>query len=159
MNATPARMAEVIDEVISVHASRPGALLPMLHAIQDALGYIPEEAVPKLAKALNQSRAEVHGVITYYPHFRQTPPPRHVVHVCRAEACQSVGANALIKEIGATLRCGLHERSADNAVELEPVYCLGQCAVGPTVMVDGELHARMTPERFKQIAATLEGVK
>lgn len=159
MDGTPTRIAEVIDEVLSVHANQPGALLPMLHAIQDALGYIPSEAVQRLAKALNQSRAEIHGVITYYPHFRQTPPPRHIVHVCRAEACQSVGANELIKEVSKTLCCGLHEATPDNAVGLEPVYCLGQCAVGPAVMVDGELYARMTPERFRELAAAMEGGK
>ena len=159
MDDTPARIAEVIEEVLAAHAQRPGALLPMLHAIQDSLGYIPAEAVPRLASALNQSRAEIHGVITYYPHFRQTRPARHIVQVCRAEACQAVGANDLIKEIGKTLRCGLHESSPDNAVALEPVYCLGQCAVGPAVMVDGQLHARMTPERFQQLASTMEGGK
>jgi formate dehydrogenase subunit gamma len=150
---------EVLDEVLAAHAGRPGALLPILHDLQDRLGHIPADAVPRLATALNLSRAEVHGVITYYPHFRQHPPARHVVQVCRAEACQAVGANRLAEDISAMLGCAMHGTTADNAVALEPVYCLGQCAVGPAVMVDDKLHARMTPEWFKRIALGLRGAE
>lgn len=138
-----------VARVIEAHRARPGALLPMLHNIQDALGYIPPEAVPPIAQALNLSRAEVHGVISYYAHFRQTPPGRHVVRVCCAEACQAVGGEALAEHARARL--------AGSEVTLEPVYCLGLCACGPSVQVDETtLHARVTPEKFDALIDELE---
>ena len=142
---SPATVARIIEQ----HRARPGALLPMLHAIQDALGCIPPEAVPPIATALNLSRAEVHGVISYYAHFRQEPPGRHVVRVCCAEACQAVGGEALAEHA--------RERLAGTNVTLEPVYCLGLCACGPSVQVDeATLHARVTPEKFDALVAALE---
>ena len=138
-----------VARVIEAHRARPGALLPMLHEIQDALGCIPPEAVPPIAQALNLSRAEVHGVISYYAHFRQTPPGRHVVRVCCAEACQAVGGEALAEHARARL--------AGSDVTLEPVYCLGLCACGPSVQVDETtLHAQVTPEKFDALIAALE---
>ncbi len=140
-----ATVARIIEE----QRARPGALLPILHEIQDALGYIPPEAVPPIAQALNLSRAEVHGVISYYAHFRQTPPGRHVVRVCCAEACQAVGGEALAEHARARL--------AGSEVTLEPVYCLGLCACGPSVQVDETtLHAQVTPEKFDALIAELE---
>jgi formate dehydrogenase subunit gamma len=138
----------IVARVIEAQLARPGALLPILHEIQDALGHIPPESVPPIAKALNLSRAEVHGVISYYAHFRQEPPGRHVVRVCCAEACQAVGGEALAEHARARL--------AGSDITLEPVYCLGLCACGPSVQVDETtLHARVTPENFDALIAAL----
>lgn len=146
----------IIERILAAKQSLPGALLPILHDIQGALGYIPPDAVPSIAGALNLSRAEVHGVITYYHYFRQTPPGRHVVRVCRAEACQSVGCEALATHVQSALACEFHATSADGDVTLEAVYCLGHCAVGPNIQIDETtLHARMTPEKFDRLLAEL----
>ena len=145
-SALGAHAREAVEHAIAVHARRPGPLIELLHAVQDMLGHIPEAAVPRMADALNLSRAEVHGVISYYPHFRSTPAGRHVLQVCRAEACQSRGADALLAHAGQALGCTLHGHgtSADGAVTLEPVYCLGLCASSPAVMLDGQPHAHVT---------------
>jgi formate dehydrogenase subunit gamma len=142
------RLAAVARSIEQCRA-RPGALLQILHGIQDELGCIPPEAVPLIAQALNLSRAEVHGVISYYAHFRQEPPGRHVVRVCCAEACQAVGGAALAEHARARL--------AGSDITLEPVYCLGLCACGPSVQVDETtLHAQITPEKFDALIAALE---
>lgn len=129
-----------------------GALLPALHAIQDELGYIPDAAVARLADALNLSRAEVHGTISFYHDFRTSPPGRHVLRVCRAEACQAMGADALVARAKAALGCGFHETGRGD-VTLEEVFCLGNCACAPSVMIDGRLHGRVTAARFDELAA------
>jgi len=144
-----------LQSLVDRHAHLPGALLPMLHAIQDEFGHVPEQAVPVIAKGLNLSRAEVHGVITFYHHFRSHAPGRHVVQVCRAEACQSVGAVALEAHAKKCLGIDFHETTADGAVTLEAVYCLGNCAVGPSLRVDDDIVGRVTPERFDEIVAEL----
>lgn len=144
-----------IGEIAAAHRDVPGALLPLLHAIQDELAYIPNEATPVIAAALNLSRAEVHGAISFYPHFRTAPPGRHVVQVCRAEACQSVGAAALEAHAKRQLGCDYHQTSADGAATLEPVYCLGNCACGPSVRVDDEIIGRVDAERFDELLAAL----
>jgi formate dehydrogenase subunit gamma len=136
----------VLREVLARRAREPGALLPILHEVQDALGNVPADAVPVIAEALNLSRAEVHGVVTYYHHFRAEPAARHLLQVCRAEACQSMGAEALLAHAGLRLGCAAHGRSKDGHFTLEPVYCLGLCASSPALMLDGEPHARMTPQ-------------
>lgn len=139
----------LIASLIADHGGQDGALLPVLHAIQDRLGHVPPEAVPDIAGALNLSRAEVHGVLSYYHHFRQAPPPRQVIHLCRAEACQARGGEALAAHAEARLR--------DSGVALEPVYCLGLCASGPAMLVGtATLHARLTPEKFDALVAGLE---
>lgn len=139
----------IVAHIIEQHRVRPGALLPMLHAMQDALGCIPPEAVPPIAQALNLSRAEVHGVISYYHHFRQESPGRNVIRVCCAEACQAVGGEALAEHA--------RERLAGSGITLEPVYCLGLCACGPSVQVDETtLHARVTLEKLDALIAALE---
>jgi len=145
------------------HAGQPGALLPILHDVQDALGHVPREAVPAIAEGLNLSRAEVHGVVTYYHHFRSEPPGRHVLQVCRAEACQSMGADALFAHAQARLGCAPHgahgehaSTSADGRFTLAPVYCLGLCAISPAVVVDGQLHARVDAARFDRLVEALE---
>ncbi len=149
-----------LNTILSNHRSRPGALLPILHDIQDAFGHVPEQAVPLIAKELNLSRAEVHGVLSFYHHFRQQPAGRHVVRVCRAEACQAVGAEALLAHAQAHLDCALHETTADGSITLEPVYCLGQCAVGPALLVDDEeLHGRMNAAGFNALVEMLRGGK
>lgn len=148
---------DTVTSVITHHQAQPGALLPMLHGIQDAVGYIPPDAVPLIAEALNLSRAEVHGVITYYPHFRQQPAGRHIVRLCRAEACQAVGAEALAAHAAAVLGCNFHETTPDGRFTLEPVYCLGQCACGPSMMIDGDVHARVTTPRFDKLLQAKRG--
>jgi formate dehydrogenase subunit gamma len=139
--------------LLAEHASQPGALLPLLHAVQELRGYIPTEAVPPIARALNLSRAEVHGVITYYHFFRSTPPGKHVVQVCRAESCQACGSEALLALAEKTLGCVSHSTREDGQVSLEPVYCLGLCSSSPAVQIDERLHARVTPERLAQLLA------
>jgi formate dehydrogenase subunit gamma len=143
--------------IIADHTALPGAMLPILHAIQHACGHIPADAVPLIADALNLSRAEVHGVISYYPHFRRQPAGRHRVRLCRAEACQSVGAEALAAHATGTLGCDFHETTQDGAFTLEPVYCLGQCACGPALMIDDEVHARVSAASFDALMAARRG--
>jgi formate dehydrogenase subunit gamma len=140
-----------VDKAFDAVGNIDGALLPVLHEIQARCGYIPAEAVPLVADRLNLTRAEVHGVITYYHHFRQQPAGKVVVQVCRAEACQAVGAEQLAEHVVKSLGCDFHETSKDGAVTLEPVYCLGQCACGPSIMVGDDVHARVTPERFDKL--------
>lgn len=149
------------DTVLAITArlrDKPGALLPILHAIQDTLGYVPDAAVPLIAGELNLSRAEVHGTISFYHHFRTTPPGRHTVHICRAEACQAMGASRLVAHAKASLGVDFHETTADGAVSLEAVYCLGNCACSPAIMVDGELHGAVSAERFDELVGTLKEV-
>lgn len=144
-----------LQSVVDAHASLPGALLPMLHAIQDEFGHVPDQAVTVIARSLNLSRAEVHGVITFYHHFRSHAPGRHVVQVCRAEACKAVGAVALEAHAKKCLGIDFHETTADGAVTLEAVYCLGNCAVGPSLRIDDDIVGRVTPARFDEIVAEL----
>ncbi|HWL27445.1 MAG TPA: formate dehydrogenase subunit gamma [Burkholderiaceae bacterium] len=133
------------------YAGQQGNLLPALHAIQDALGCIPSRAVPLIATALQLSRAEVHGVISFYPHFRQTPAAPVVLHVCRAESCQAMGGEALADHARHTLGCDFHGTTTDGAMTLEPVYCLGLCAQSPAIMLNGRVHARMTPQKLDRL--------
>jgi len=133
-----------------------GALLPLLHAIQYQIGFIPSDSVSEIAKALNLSRAEVHGVITYYHFFRTEPAGKNVVQVCRAEACQACGSDELLAIAEKTLGCKSHETSANGAVTLESVYCLGLCASSPAIQVNDKLHARMSTEKLKTILMQLE---
>lgn len=136
-----------VQAAIDQHRNRPGGLLPILHAIQDTLGYVPPAAVPVVADALNLSRAEVHGVVTFYHYFRHSPPGRHVLQLCRAEACQSMGAAELERQVKRRLGVDFHETTPDGAVTLEPVYCLGNCACAPAAVVDGALQGRLNPAR------------
>jgi formate dehydrogenase subunit gamma len=141
-------MITILNAIFGKHLHQPGSLLPILHDIQHELGYVPDEAVPLIAKELNLSRAEVHGVITYYHHFRQTPPARHTVHVCCAEACQANGGEALAEHAAARLQQG--------DITMEPVYCLGLCSIGPAIQIDETtLHARVTPEKFDSLITAL----
>ncbi|HEY4082688.1 MAG TPA: formate dehydrogenase subunit gamma [Burkholderiaceae bacterium] len=141
----------LLDTLIAQHKDLPGALMPLLHAVQDSIGYVPDSAVPSIATALNLSRAEVHGVITFYHHFRSEPAGRTVVQVCRAEACQSCGADELLAHAEERLACSSHHTSEDGSFTLEPVYCLGLCASSPAIRIGERLHARMTPEKFDRL--------
>jgi len=134
---------------LDAHRDSAGALLPILHAIQDALGYIPEEAQPAVAEGLNLSRAEVHGVVTFYHFFRHSPPGRHVVQLCCAESCKAMQADKLAAHAHQKLGIDFHETTADGQFSLEPVYCLGNCACAPSVMIDKTLHGRVDVERFE----------
>ncbi|MDE1942799.1 MAG: formate dehydrogenase subunit gamma [Betaproteobacteria bacterium] len=145
------REAQAVDAALNRFRDEQGALLPVLHAVQDNLGYIPQGATPTLASAFNISRAEVHGVITYYHHFRQTEPAQHKLAICQAEACQARGCRSLTATAEAAVGCRLGEHTEDNRWELEPVYCLGLCASGPAVELDGKLYARITPERLEAL--------
>jgi formate dehydrogenase subunit gamma len=131
----------------------PGALLPILHAVQEGLNFIPHDAVPVIARELNLSLAEVHGVVSFYHYFRKERGGRHVVHLCRAEACQALGAVALEAHAKQTLGIDFHGTTADGAISLEPVYCLGNCALGPSLMIDDELQGRVSPQRFDALMA------
>jgi formate dehydrogenase subunit gamma len=127
------------DEIIAAHRASEGAALPVLRALQEEFGFVPEEVVPPVASALNLSRAEVHGIVSFYHDFRRAPPGRHVLRLCRAEACQSMGADTLAAEARERLRVGWGETSADGCVTLEPVFCLGLCACAPAAMLDGKV--------------------
>lgn len=150
-----ASWSETVATVLEQHRDRPGALLPILHAIQAAVGYVPPDSVEAIAKSLNLSRAEVHGVVTFYHEFRSTPPGRHVVKLCRAESCQSVGADALVAHAEKRLGVELHHTSADGTYTLEPIYCLGNCALSPAMLVDDEIHGLVTPTKFDAIVGQL----
>lgn len=147
---------ETINSVLDALKDLPGALLPVLHEIQDRLGYVPSSALPRIADALNLSRAEVHGVISFYHDFRQTPPGRHTVRICRAEACQAMHAEVLERHVKKRLGIDYHETTADGTFSLEPVYCLGNCACSPAVMIDNELYGRVGTERMDALLAGCE---
>jgi formate dehydrogenase subunit gamma len=149
-------MSEQINAIIARLSGQPGPLLLVLHAIQNELGYIPAEAVPLVASGLNLSRAEVHGVVTFYHHFRRVPPGEHVLHLCRAEACQSMHAETLATHIKQRLGIGFHQTTPDGKISLEPVYCLGNCACSPALMIDDELHGRVSAARFDELLEQLE---
>lgn len=147
----PNRTQKAIEDAIACNQDKPGALLPILHGIQDDIGYIPPEATPVIAQALNLSRAEVHGVITFYHHFRQTAPGRHTLQICQAESCQAMGSERLTAHARKTLGIDFHQTTTDQEYSLEPVYCLGNCACSPAVMIDDEVYGRVTPERLEQL--------
>jgi formate dehydrogenase subunit gamma len=155
---TASSAAERIDpdkvrELVDRHAARSGALLPILHDVQRQFGYVPDEAVPVIAKALNLSRAEVHGVITFYHWFRRKPGGRQVLYVCRAEACQAMGGRDLERHVKDRLQVDFHETTVDGRFSLEPIYCLGNCACSPAVMIDEDVHGRVTPEKLDELVA------
>lgn len=163
--ATPAdlherqRQSDIVRGVLERRIDEPGALLPILHEVQDMLGYVPRHVVPEIASALNLSRAEVHGVVTYYHHFRSAPAAPHLVQICRAESCQSMGADALMAHAELQLGCPSgHGTSADGSFTLEPTYCLGLCSSSPAMTFDNEVHARVTPSAFDRLVAQARSV-
>ena len=142
-----------IDRHIASHKTILGALLPLLHAIQDDIGWIPEESYLPISKGLALSVAEVHGVVTFYHHFRRHPAGKHILQVCRAESCQAMGSEKLEKDIKAQLGIDYHETTKDGAVTLLPIYCLGNCACSPAVMMDDELYGRMDAAKVAELVA------
>ena len=132
--------------------AQPGALLPILHRVQEEFGFVPSQLLPTIAKELNLSRAEVHGVVSFYHDFRDHKPGKHVIKVCQAEACQAMGAEHLTAHVKTTLGVDLHGTDNKGEFTLEPTYCLGNCALSPAIMIDGALYGRVTPERFDQLA-------
>ncbi|MFM7446131.1 MAG: formate dehydrogenase subunit gamma [Tabrizicola sp.] len=141
-----------IAEILDAHQGMEGPLLPILHAVQEAFGYVPDSAIPQIAKALQMTKAEVHGVVSFYHDFREKPAGRHVLKLCRAEACQTVGADAVADRIKRALGIDWHETTADGRVTLEPVFCLGLCACGPAAMVDGRLVGRVDETVCAEVA-------
>lgn len=138
-------------DIIAAHASMEGAALPILHALQDEFGYVPKQSEPMIAEALNLSRAEVHGVVSFYHDFRRNPPGRHVLKVCRAEACQSVGAVAMADRLLARLGVDWHGTTQDGSLTVEPTFCLGLCACGPAALLDGEPLARLDDAALREV--------
>lgn len=138
-----AERAAHIRQLAEANQALEGPLLPVLHAVQDAFGYLPDETVPVVADVLNLSRAEVHGVISFYHLFRRSPPGKRVLYLCRAEACQAMGGAALADRIKQRLGIDFHQTTADGEVSLEPIYCLGNCACAPAAMMDGTLLGRV----------------
>ena len=154
MQATPAfgdAGMDTLREILEAHRGIEGPLLPILHAVQAAFGHVPQEALPVIAQDQNISRAEAHGVMSFYHDFREEKAGRQVLKLCRAEACQAQGADALADHARARLGLDWHETTADGAVTLEPVFCLGLCACGPAAMVDGKLVGRVDAARLDRI--------
>lgn len=149
------RTEDVIEQLIEQHRETPGALLPLLHAIQERVGYVPAECVGAIAAGLSLSRAEVHGVISFYHDFRSAPAGRHVLQICRAEACQAMGSRELEEHARRTLGIEFGQTSADGAITLEPVYCLGNCACSPSIRIDNTIHARVDAGRFDALLSAL----
>jgi formate dehydrogenase subunit gamma len=141
----------VVSRIVRELKAKPGALLPILHSIQEELGYVPEDAVPVIASELNLTRAEVHGVVTFYHDFRSHPAGRHVIKVCQAESCQAAGSVRTTEHAKKVLDIDFHQTTADRSCSLEPVYCLGNCALSPSVMVDDEVFGRVDEQRFDEI--------
>ncbi|MCU0856123.1 MAG: formate dehydrogenase subunit gamma [Rhodobacteraceae bacterium] len=140
--------ADRADEIAAAHLALEGPLLPILHAVQHEFGHIPDAAIPRIADRLNISKAEVHGVVSFYHDFRTAPAGRHVVKLCRAEACQAMGADALVAQAETRLGVAMHETTRDGSVTLEPVFCLGLCACGPAAMIDGRIVGRLDMARL-----------
>jgi formate dehydrogenase subunit gamma len=147
---------QALRRVIDEHRHRPGACLEVLQAVQSRFGHVSSEAVALIADALNLSRAEVHGTLSFYPFLRSKPAGRHIIGVCRAEACQAVNGRVIERHLQQRLQIGWNETTADGRVTLRPVFCLGNCASGPSLMVNHELHGRMTPRTVDQLIDELE---
>jgi formate dehydrogenase subunit gamma len=144
---------EVIRRIVTELRSRPGPLLEVLHGVQNTLGFVPPASIALIAEELNLSRAEVFGVVSFYHHFRQSPPGRHTVQVCRAESCQSMGGEALAEHAKNRLGVEFEQTTPDGSFSLDAVYCLGNCACSPAVMIDGDLYGRVTPEKLDELIA------
>jgi formate dehydrogenase subunit gamma len=158
MNAPAVSLKEIIESVVESHRDRIGALLPILHDVQDTLGHIPPEAIPMMARLLNLSRAEIQGVIGFYHDFRTEPAGEHIVHVCRAEACQAMGSRELERHVRQRLGVDWGETTPDGKFTLQPVFCLGNCACAPSLRIDDELYARVGTDRFDELIGDLEAL-
>jgi formate dehydrogenase subunit gamma len=148
---TEKTMMQTVQTIVADLKDKPGALLPILHTVQNSLGYVPPETVPTIAKALNLSRAEVHGVISFYHYFRDTAPGKHTIHVCRAESCLAMGGKELENHIKNKLDIDYHGTTTDGNVSLEAVYCLGNCACSPAIQIDKDVYGRVSTTDFDEI--------
>jgi formate dehydrogenase subunit gamma len=146
-------LTDRVDDILHAHKGLEGPLLPILHAVQVEFGHVPQSVLPQIAKALNLSKAEVHGVVSFYHDFREAPAGRHVLKLCRAEACQAMGADRVAAHVRDALGVDWHGTTPDGAVTLEPVFCLGLCACGPAAMVDGRLVGRCDEARADAVIA------
>ena len=153
MQAQSTQVAERTAAIVDGLKGLEGPLLPILHGVQEEFGHVPVEALPVIADALNMSNAEVHGVVSFYHHYRREPAGRHVLKVCQAEACQSMGSDGVAARLSDLLGAGLHGTAKDGSVTIEPVYCLGLCACAPAVMLDGQVIGRVDEEAIEEIAA------
>lgn len=144
---------EAVLRVVAANRTRPGALIEILHGVQAELGFIPPAAVPVLAQELNLSRAEVHGVVSFYHYFRHSAPGQQTIRVCQAESCQSMNSDGLTEHVKKALGIDFHETTSDGKFSLEPVYCLGNCACSPAVQRNDDVYGRVTPERFDELLA------
>jgi len=156
MNPSASVLLEVVENAVESHRDRIGPLLPVLHSVQDAFGYVPREAVSLIAGAMSLSRAEIHGVMSFYHDFRSEPPGKYLVHLCRAEACQAMGARGLEQHARERLGIDYGETTMDGQFTLEPVYCLGNCACSPSIRINDEIHARVSPDKFDELISGLE---
>jgi formate dehydrogenase subunit gamma len=156
MNSSAVSLREIVESAVESHRDRIGPLLPVLHSVQEKLGYVPQEAVPMIAGAMNLSRAEIHGVMSFYHDFRSEPAGQHIVHLCRAEACQAMGSRALEQHARDRLGIDFGQTTSDGLFTLEPVYCLGNCACSPSIRINDEIHARVSAELFDELIAGLE---
>jgi formate dehydrogenase subunit gamma len=157
MNSTGDDLQALVSAIIEAHSKKLGALMPVLHALQAQLGHIPKEAVPLVASGMGLSRAEVHGVISFYHDFRQQPAGDHTIQICRAEACQSMGGRELERHMRDLMDVDFGETTHDGRFTLETVYCLGHCACSPAIRINETFHARVTPQRFDEILGELDG--
>jgi formate dehydrogenase subunit gamma len=156
MSSSAVALKEIVESAIDSHQGKIGALLPVLHSIQDTLGHIPSESVPMIARAMNLSRAEINGVMSFYHDFRSEPAGEHILHLCRAEACQAMGARELEDHVKKRLGIDYGETTSNGLFTLEPVYCLGNCACSPSLRVNDDLHARVTADLFDELIAQME---
>ena len=156
MSSSAVALKEIVESAIESHKGKIGALLPVLHSIQDKLGHIPPESIPMIGRAMNLSRAEVHGVMSFYHDFRSEPAGEHILHLCRAEACQAMGSRELEDHVKERLGIDYGETTSDGLFTLEPVYCLGNCACSPSLRVNDDLHARVTSEKFDELIEGME---
>ena len=146
---------QLVEEAVRQHGGLAGPLLPILHHVQDALGYVSADAVRAVAEALNLARAEVHGVVSYYPHFLDAPAGQHRVQICCSEACQAVGGRSLQQHAQDRLGVTFNDTTSDRTVTLEPIYCLGNCANGPAVRIDHSVYGAVTADRLDELLAEL----
>jgi len=148
-------MKTIVEEVLQKFKNTPGALLPILHAIQGEIGYIPKEIIGEIAEGLNLSRAEVHGVVSFYHYFRREAPGKYVIQLCRAEACQAMGSRELEKHAMDYLSVNYHETTSDGVFSLESVYCLGNCACSPSLLINNDIYGRVSVAKFDEIISQL----
>lgn len=152
---SPLEHEKLVERIIKELQDLPGALLPILHRLQDELGFIPPALLPVIATGLNLSRAEVHGVVSFYHYFRSSPPGRNTIQICRAESCQAMGSRALEAHAQRALRCKFNQTSADGEFTLLAVYCLGNCACSPAVRVGDEIYGHVDAAKFDSLVAAL----